>query len=916
MATEFDVDGYKVATSDLVDQYTAHDAKTGKIEKLFVAEIKSSDGSLVQIPMVESKKEKVKKEVTEGHQMKTNICQSSDSPVIVVPLSELKVKISSMNVVLKCKVKFEKNLNFNWFFNNVPTLEYKTKYDKKDETASLIIPKISQKHEGTFMLRISNNCGTTESECNVTVMVPPKFLNELISLNLFEENEAHYTTNFSGFPCPVVEWKHKGQTLQNSSKYIVQSDDTKQSSLTIKNLELSDNGNVSCTVINDVGQAVSKADLKVQKTPALKAPAFTKELENLKVPLGKDCEFLCKLVGTPKLNIEWFKNDEKICNPTFSFEKDTVKLTLKKVQMTDDGTYTCVASNSVGNCKTHSILSTFTKPEFVKKLSNNLIKQEEEVIELSVAIVGFPKPDITWLFNNIVIDTPFEHDLDTGTVKLLIGSLSLQHSGTYACQISNFAGDAKCVGKLTVKANEKAKEKAKGNPPVFESLLEKSYVFENDTEVRVECTLRGNPFPEVKWHLAQKDVKNSKVSVDKLTGTCGFIIPRFNIQHEGELTCTAKNKHGVAQSKCNLIVGGQPEIMELQTERFSPHDKTMIISFKAAGKPYPDFIVMRNNEQFSDGSGSDIIVSTNNDTVTMELKNLPFNDNDLYQLAAKNPLGKAVQMIQIENSKLCMIASEKSMEDSSKVSVTKSNETINESEAEKSHLSMLQTPGSTQIPSSENEKKQERPKIIKTLLRSIEVKEGEPITLTCKFKGEDISVVWQKENINIEDNEDMNIVTNITGNKGLSSLKIENTPPSFAGELACIISNPFGEVQTVTHITVLPGMPQLKGFKLMKPVAPSVWKHLKDIEDIQENQLVSLECIFKGSKPLSITWLRDGQVIQRNAGLSMTFQEEDGCAILKWENMPKEMEGIYTCRAENKLGFAETHCSVLFLKSE
>merc|ERR1711872_948671 len=281
---------------------------------------------------------------------------------------------------------------------------------------------------------------------------------------------------------------------------------------------------------------------------------------------------------------------------------------------------------------------------------------------------------------------------------------------------SNFAGDAKCAGKLSVKANEKVK----GNPPVFELLLEESYIFENDTDVRVECTLKGDPFPDVKWQLAQKDVKNSKVSVDKLTGNCGFIIPKFNTHHEGVLTCTAKNKHGVAQSKGNLILGVQPKIIELETVSFSPHDKTIIISFKAEGKPYPDFIVMRNDEELSDGSGSDIIVSTNNNTVKMDLKNLPFDDNDLYQLVAKNPLGKAIQTIQIQNSKLGMIAPEKSMEDSSKVVATKANETITESEAQKGHLLKLQTPESNQISSPENEKKQERPKIVKTLLRSIE----------------------------------------------------------------------------------------------------------------------------------------------------------------------------------------------------
>merc|ERR1712112_627553 len=55
MASDFDVDGYQVAASDFVDQYTAHDAKKGKIQKLFIAEVKCSDGSMVEIPVVETK---------------------------------------------------------------------------------------------------------------------------------------------------------------------------------------------------------------------------------------------------------------------------------------------------------------------------------------------------------------------------------------------------------------------------------------------------------------------------------------------------------------------------------------------------------------------------------------------------------------------------------------------------------------------------------------------------------------------------------------------------------------------------------------------------------------------------------------------------------------------------------------------
>merc|ERR1712228_515651 len=205
------------------------------------------------------------------------------------------------------------------------------------------------------------------------------------------------------------------------------------------------------------------------------------------------------------------------------------------------------------------------------------------------------------------------------------------------------------------------------------------------------------------------------------------------------------------------------------------------------------------------------------------------------------------------------------------------------------------------------EKKVDKPKLIKTLLRTVEVKEGEAVSLTCKFTGEELSVKWSRDNIDIDPNTELTITTIIDGSKGQSTLEYKNTPMSFAGKLLCSISNPVGEVQTTSQITILPGMPTLKGFKISRPIAPSVVKPLLNIESVQENQRIKLQCSFSGSKPLTITWLRDGQVIQKSNVDVMSFNEDEGCATLLWESMPREMEGMFTCRAENKLGLVETH---------
>merc|ERR1712228_1107047 len=123
----------------------------------------------------------------------------------------------------------------------------------------------------------------------------------------------------------------------------------------------------------------------------------------------------------------------------------------------------------------------------------------------------------------------------------------------------------------------------------------------------------------------------------------------------------------------------------------------------------------------------------------------------------------------------------------------------------------------------------------------------------------------------IESNEEVTITTTIDGNKGQSILECRSTPMSLAGKFSCQISNPVGHVLTTSLITVLPGIPTLKGFKLSKPVAPSVAKPLMNIDDVAEHKKITLECAFTGSKPLNITWLRDGQVIQQSNVNLMSF---------------------------------------------
>merc|ERR1712228_51482 len=55
------LDGYQLASSEFVNQYTSQKAEEGKIQKLFIAEVNSADGSVFQVPVVETHRDAVQK---------------------------------------------------------------------------------------------------------------------------------------------------------------------------------------------------------------------------------------------------------------------------------------------------------------------------------------------------------------------------------------------------------------------------------------------------------------------------------------------------------------------------------------------------------------------------------------------------------------------------------------------------------------------------------------------------------------------------------------------------------------------------------------------------------------------------------------------------------------------------------------
>lgn len=166
--------------------------------------------------------------------------------------------------------------------------------------------------------------------------------------------------------------------------------------------------------------------------------------------------------------------------------------------------------------------------------------------------------------------------------------------------------------------------------------------------------------------------------------------------------------------------------------------------------------------------------------------------------------------------------------------------------------------------------------------------EASRIKLTCTVLGDpEPQVYWTKDEKQLPSSSNRHCTTM---DNGLASLEIYAVTPKDSGEYSCIATNIHGHSCTEAKLKVYAGYEAT-------PSHPTFTRSIKDTYRPDENALI-LECRVRGKPTPTITWLKDGQILQI---LDRHQQSDlaDGICRLKIFNPDFYDSGLYTCRAEN-----------------
>ncbi|KAI1712438.1 immunoglobulin i-set domain-containing protein [Ditylenchus destructor] len=183
-------------------------------------------------------------------------------------------------------------------------------------------------------------------------------------------------------------------------------------------------------------------------------------------------------------------------------------------------------------------------PRFTYSLKERRYR-EGSAAKLNCEVIGTPRPQILWTFNDRPIETSRKYELHRDSTELVIYPFLEHDVGTYACEAVNVHGRIRSVARIGL---------IKSSPPVITE-GPKSATVRVGQRALFKCKAKGEPRPDITWFFDGSEIPpelkgHYQVSDD---GT-ELVIAQVSRQDQGTYSCMAGNPVGSMTGTAQLDV--------------------------------------------------------------------------------------------------------------------------------------------------------------------------------------------------------------------------------------------------------------------------------------------------------------------------------------------------------------------------
>ncbi|XP_066097851.1 myosin light chain kinase, smooth muscle isoform X1 [Saccopteryx bilineata] len=402
----------------------------------------------------------------------------------------------------------------------------------------------------------------------------PKFESKPQSQEVHEGQTVTFRCEVSGIPKPQVTWFLEGVPVRSREGTAEIYEDGGSHCLCLLRARARDSGNYSCTASSVRGQTSCNWTLLVKRLAVVEgAPSFSSVLKDCSVVEGQDFVLQCSVQGHPVPRVTWLLNEQLIRYAHSTCEAGVAELHIQDALPEDNGIYTCLAENPLGQVSCSAKVTVHEKksdgrreyllatapgkpaaPLFLQGLSDLRVMDGSQVT-MTVQVSGNPPPEVIWLHNgNEIQESEDFHFEQRGTRhSLCIQEVFPEDTGTYTCEAWNSTGEVRTQAVLTVQ------EPQDGTQPWFIS-KPRSVTASLGQNVLISCAIAGDPFPTVHWLRDGKALPRDTGHFEVLQNEDVFTLVIKDVQrwHAGQYEILLRNPVGECSCQVSLMLQGSP----------------------------------------------------------------------------------------------------------------------------------------------------------------------------------------------------------------------------------------------------------------------------------------------------------------------------------------------------------------------
>ncbi|KAM4710791.1 matrix-remodeling-associated protein 5 isoform 2-T3 [Anableps anableps] len=512
--------------------------------------------------------------------------------------------IYGSKLLLNCVATGEPEPRIIWRTPSKKLVDYQFSFESRIKVflnGTISIQPVTDKDGGDYLCVARNKMGDDYIQLRVNVLTKPAKIEQKLqksSQEVVQGQDLKVDCVASGLPSPEITWALPDGTMVNpikqkagvrvgrSRRYVVFDNGT----LYFNDVGQPEEGDYTCYAQNQVGKDEMKVRVRV-KGGTSPPQIQDKDQNTVRVLYGETVTLQCNVKGDPIPFITWMSPKNRPISPSldkYKVLKDGT-LVVQRVQQFDEGNYTCMARNSVGqdNKVTRvEILATPLVTNGLRGASNTIkvsaVQGERKLVDCVTKRT--PSSRIMWILpGDIILPAPYYSNRMTvhqnGTLE--IRSAKKTDSGQMACVARNEGGEVRMLINLDVKETVER--------PQTEAPKKDSFSLKVGNTVTLNCSIDGLELTDVTWTLPSGTPLRAGAWISKFfhQPDGSLIISNPSVAEAGMYRCVGHNSAGVFESTITLSPGRKPEILNRYISPVSILDgETLFLHCQTTGEPF------------------------------------------------------------------------------------------------------------------------------------------------------------------------------------------------------------------------------------------------------------------------------------------------------------------------------------------